>query len=144
MFRRKLANSMIAELVAGILTKNGRFLVEKRRLDDEVDPGLVEVPGGHVDTGESLEAALKRELREELGIQVNRMSFVVNGLATASTGEKGRIHYFHVTSWHGRIRAREAERVYWESRIRSLSISSDRRAVEKVLKSKLTTSHRRA
>ncbi len=128
---------MIAELVAGILTKNGRFLVEKRRLDDEANPGYVEIPGGHVNTGESLKEALKRELREELGIRVNRVSFVGNGLATASTGEKGRIHYFHVTSWHGRIRAKEAERVYWEKRVPELSIPSDRRAVERVLKSTL-------
>lgn len=135
---------MIEELVAGILTKNGRFLVEERRLDDDANPGYVEIPGGHVDKGESLEEALKRELREELGIEVRRMSFVVSGLATASNGEKGRIHYFHVTSWHRRIRAREAERVYWETRIPILSISSDRRAVKRVLKSKLRTSSRTA
>ncbi len=130
---------MIAELVAGILMKNGRFLVEKRRLDDEADPGYMEIPGGHVDKGESLEEALKRELREELGIEAKRMSFVVNGLATASNGEKGRIHYFHVTSWQGKVETREAERVYWEKRVDKLSIPSDRRAVEKVLKSILTT-----
>ena len=130
---------MIAELVAGILTKNRRFLVEKRRFDDEADPGYVEIPGGHVDKGESLEEALKRELREELGIQVKKMSFVANGLATASNGEKGRIHYFHVKSWHGRIVAREAEKVYWEKRVANLSIPSDRRAVERVFKSILGT-----
>ncbi len=130
---------MIAELVAGILTKKGRFLVEKRRLDDEADPGYVEIPGGHVDKGESLAEALKRELREELGIEVEKMSFVLNGLATASNGEKGRIHYFHVTSWHGRIGAKEAEKVYWEKRVANLSIPSDRRAVERVLKPILGT-----
>ena len=27
--------------------------MEKRRTDDEADPGLVMVPGGHVETGES-------------------------------------------------------------------------------------------
>lgn len=133
---------MIAELVAGILTKNSQFLVEKRRPDDEADPRYVEIPGGHVEEGESLKEALKRELREELGIEAKRMSFVVNGLATATNGERGRIHYFHVTSWQGKIEAREAERVYWESRIERLSIPSDRRAVGRALKSKLTTSSR--
>ncbi len=135
---------MIDELVAGILTRKGRFLVERRRLDDEPNPGYVEIPGGHVDKGESLKEALRRELREELGIRVRRMSFVLNGLATASNGEKGRIHYFHVTSWQGRIEAREAERVYWESRIERLSVPSDRRAVGRVLKSMLLVDERSA
>ncbi len=78
-------------------------------------------------------------MKEELGIEVEKMSFVLNGLATASNGEKGRIHYFHITSWRGRIGAREAERVYWEKRVANLSIPSDRRAVNRVLKSTIAT-----
>jgi len=41
-----------ADVVAGILVERGRFLVEKRRADDEADPGFVEIPGGHVDPDE--------------------------------------------------------------------------------------------
>jgi 8-oxo-dGTP diphosphatase len=33
-------------------------------------PGVYELPGGHVDFGEGLEDGLRRELREELGIEV--------------------------------------------------------------------------
>ena len=125
-----------ADVVAGILMERGRFLVEKRRADDEADPGFVEIPGGHVDPDESLEEALRREMREELGIEIEKVRLVQKSLATATNGERQRIHYFHVEKWKGRIRSTEAERVYWESEISNLSVIPDRRAVRKVLSSK--------
>jgi len=124
------------DVVAGILMERGRVLVEKRRADDEADPGFVEIPGGHVDPDESLEEALRREMREELGIEIEKVRLVQKSLATATNGERQRIHYFHVEKWNGRIRSTEAERVYWESEISNLSIIPDRRAVRKILSSK--------
>lgn len=123
----------IEDLVAGILLNHGRFLVEKRRLDKEADPGYVEIPGGHVEPGETFEVALKREMKEELGIGVERVKFVQKGFATATNGERGRIHYFHIEKWTGRIVSNEAERVYWESDISNLSIVPDRRAIRSLL-----------
>ncbi len=127
---------MIANVVAGILTKNGKFLVEKRRDNDEADPGYVEIPGGHVREGESLENALRREMKEELGIEVERMKLVSESLATATNGEKQRIHYFHVERWTGIIKSKEAEKVYWESQVSGLSVAPDRAAIESLLKPK--------
>ncbi len=129
---------MIANVVAGILTKDGKFLVEKRRDDDDADPGYVEIPGGHVREGESLENALRREMKEELGIEVERMKLVSESLATATNGEKQRIHYFHVERWNGIIRSKEAEKVYWESQVSGLSVAPDRAAIESLLKPKLS------
>ena len=127
---------MIANVVAGILTKDGKFLVEKRRDDDDADPGYVEIPGGHVREGESLENALRREMKEELGIEVERMKLVSESLATATNGEKQRIHYFHVERWTGIIKSKEAEKVYWESQVSGLSVAPDRAAIESLLKPK--------
>src|SRR2546422_5193214 len=59
----------VAECVSGVLISDGAVLVEKRRADDHADPGLVLLPGGHVEVGESLNRALKREMREELGYE---------------------------------------------------------------------------
>ena len=126
----------IADCVDGILVDKRKFLVEKRRDDDDADPGLIEIPGGHVDAGETFEDALRREMKEELGIDVERAKLVQKSLYTASNGERQRIHYFHVEKWNGRIRSTEAERVYWESEISNLSIIPDRRAVGKILSSK--------
>ena len=125
---------MIADVVAGILMKRGKFLVEKRRVDDQADPGYIEIPGGHVDPSETLEEALRREMKEELGIEIERARLFQKSLATTTNGERQRIHYFHVEKWNGRIRSKEAERVYWESEVSNLSIIPDRRAVRRILR----------
>ncbi len=123
----------IENLAAGILMKGKEFLVEKRRDDEDADPGYVEIPGGHVEKDETLEDALRREMKEELGIRVEKARLVHKGLYTATNGERGRIHYFHVEKWKGRIVSKEAERVYWESDVSNLSIPPDRRAIQTVL-----------
>jgi len=127
----------IADCVDGILVEGKKFLVEKRRKDDDADPGLIEIPGGHADPGETLEVALRREMKEELGIDVKKAKFIQKSLYTATNGERQRIHYFQVEKWSGIIRPTEAERVYWESETSNLSIVPDRRAVRKVLISRL-------
>jgi mutator protein MutT len=112
----------------------GKFLVEKRREDDDADPGFIEIPGGHVDKGETLVEALKREMKEEIGTNIEEAKLVQRSLYTATNGERQRIHYFHVEKWSGRIVSREAERVYWESKISNLSIPPDRRAIRRILR----------
>src|SRR5207245_8328319 len=93
-----------------------------------------EITGGHIDTDEALEDGLRREMKEELGNDVEKARLVQNSLYTATNGERQRIHYFHVEKWNGRIRSTEAERVYWESEIGNLSIIPDRRAVRRILR----------
>jgi 8-oxo-dGTP diphosphatase len=122
-----------AECVGGILTHNGKVLVEKRRADDEADPGLIVLPGGHVDKGESLEQALIREMREELGIQIDRMKPVLTRIYTASNGERQRIHYFHIEKWRGDIKSNEAESVDWESFVGKLHDAPERKIVRKLM-----------
>ena len=58
------------EVVCGIITNSsGQILACRRGLDRHLG-GLWEFPGGKVDAGETPEAALARELHEELGITV--------------------------------------------------------------------------
>ncbi len=70
----------IADCVDGILVEKRKFLVEKRRADDNADPGLIEIPGGHADPDETLEDALRREMKEELGIDVKKAKLVQKSL----------------------------------------------------------------
>ena len=132
--RDRAKGRIIQDLVAGILVKGGKFLVEKRRDDKEADPGYIEIPGGHVEKHETLEVALKREMKEELGIDVEKAKLILKSPYTASNGERGRIHYFHVERWNGRIVANEAEEVFWESNVSNLTIAPDKRVIRKVLK----------
>jgi 8-oxo-dGTP diphosphatase len=123
----------VAECVSGVLIGDGSVLVEKRRADDEADPGMILLPGGHVEVGESLNRALKREMREELGIRVEKLTPIRVQYYTASNGERQRIHYLHIKDWKGKIRSNEAEAVYWESDISHLSDAIERKIVLKLL-----------
>ena len=57
------------EVVGGILWRGGSFLAAQRP-EGHPQAGFWEFPGGKVEPGESLEAALARELAEELSLSV--------------------------------------------------------------------------
>jgi 8-oxo-dGTP diphosphatase len=65
-------------VVAALVREGGRVLVSRRR-PDQAMPNLWEFPGGKVEPGEAPTAALSREVREELGcdIDVGRIHEVV-------------------------------------------------------------------
>lgn len=56
-------------VVAAILSDSGRVLACRRRLG-KIAGGKWEFPGGKVEPGESVEAALVREIQEELGLAI--------------------------------------------------------------------------
>src|SRR5437660_10208188 len=125
----RLPRRRAVECVSGILLSDGAVLVEKRRANDDADPGLVLLPGGHAEVGESLNRSLKREMREELGIRVEKITPIRVSYYTASNGERQRIHYLHIRDWKGKIKSNEAETVYWESDISNLSYTMERKIV---------------
>ncbi len=57
------------DVAAGLVFRGGRLLITQRPAGGHLG-GLWEFPGGKLEPGESFEAALHRELREELGIEV--------------------------------------------------------------------------
>jgi 8-oxo-dGTP diphosphatase len=59
----------LIEVSAGLVFRDGRLLISKRRAQDHLG-GLWEFPGGKRHDGESDEECLRRELREELDIEV--------------------------------------------------------------------------
>jgi len=129
----RTSRKQATECVSGVMISDGAVLVERRRADDDADPGLVLLPGGHVEVGESLSRALKREMREELEIRVQKITPIRVRYYTASNGERQRIHYLHIRDWKGKIRSNEAETVYWESDISHLSDNIERKIVLKQL-----------
>jgi 8-oxo-dGTP diphosphatase len=60
----------LIRLVAAVIERDGRYLITQRR-PSAVLPGLWEFPGGRVEEGETDEQALRRELRERLGTEVD-------------------------------------------------------------------------
>ncbi len=59
----------IIQVAAGLILKDGKYLISQRKANGHL-PFFWEFPGGKKELGETLEVCLKRELWEELGIQV--------------------------------------------------------------------------
>jgi mutator protein MutT len=57
------------DVTAAVLIENGRVLIARRR-PGASQAGLWEFPGGKVRPGESAAQCLKREIREELGVEI--------------------------------------------------------------------------
>ena len=64
-----MSDRRTVRVVAAILEQDGRFLITQRRPEATL-PLLWEFPGGRVEPGETDAAALARELREEMAIEV--------------------------------------------------------------------------
>ncbi|EAW27603.1 7,8-dihydro-8-oxoguanine-triphosphatase, prefers dGTP [Alteromonadales bacterium TW-7] len=63
----------IVNVAVGVIKKNNAIFICKRA-DDQHQGGLWEFPGGKVEANESVFAALKRELTEEVGITIHSSS----------------------------------------------------------------------
>ena len=55
-------------VVVAALVREGRVLLVHRSPNRRAYPGVWDLPGGHIETGESELTALTREMREELGV----------------------------------------------------------------------------
>jgi len=77
------------------------FLLAQRPTG-KVYAGYWEFPGGKVETGESVRAALVRELQEELGIAVTACAPWLTRQFTYPHATV-RLHFWRVTAWEGEI-----------------------------------------
>ena len=96
-----------------LIDRDGRVLVAERP-EGKSMAGLWEFPGGKVEPGESPEAALIRELREELGIETWRSCLAP--LTFASHGYESfhlLMPLFACRKWEGIVTAREEQRLKW-------------------------------
>ena len=85
------------DVTAAILVKDGKILIAKRKNTDKI-PNKWEFPGGKIKSDETPEACLKREIKEEFGVDITVGSFLGESV----------YHYDH-----GTIRLC-AYQVYWQ------------------------------
>ena len=120
------------DVVVGVIMNQDKFLVERRESDEKLDPNVVCLPGGHVRKNESLEAALKREMFEELGIKVKEAKFIRKSFYIASNGERQNAYCFLVVEYEGKPVCKSAKEVYWEDKIENLSLEVDKKTIKKL------------
>lgn len=98
---------------AVILRPDGRFLLGQRPAG-KVYAGYWEFPGGKIEPDETPLAALKRELCEELGIEVVRAyPWITRDYDYAHAAV--RLRFFRVLGWSGAPHGRESQRFAWQS-----------------------------
>ena len=90
------------DIVNGLLVANGEVLMALRANHRRHYPWTWSFPGGHVEKGETLEAALQRELMEEIGVEVisSQLLMTLKDTADCTTSDV-TFHLFKVDSWKG-------------------------------------------
>ena len=105
--------STMIVVAAALIDAQGRVLVQQRP-EGRAMAGLWEFPGGKMEAGEGPEAALVRELAEELGIQVERSALAPAAFASADNGGRPMLLLLYLCrAWRGTPRALDAAGLQW-------------------------------
>jgi len=104
----------MTQVVAGVLARDGKILICQRRAD-QPHPLKWEFPGGKMEAGESPEAALIRELREELGIESAAGRELTRYEFTYPGGKPLLLIFLRIASWAGDIENRIFRALAWEA-----------------------------
>lgn len=103
---------LLAAAIA-LVDSDGRVLIAQRPKGKHLE-GLWEFPGGKLGDGETPEAALIRELNEELGIDVEHSCLAPLSFASHAYEEFHLLMPLYVCRvWHGVVRAREGQNLKW-------------------------------
>ena len=107
------ADRPVVQVAVGVLVRgDGAFLLTSRPAGKPY-AGYWEFPGGTLEAGEDVRAALQRELHEELGVQVlsahawhDEMVDYPHALV--------HLHFWIVSAWEGELRMLEGQTFSWQ------------------------------
>ena len=107
-------NRPVTEVAAGILLDSeGQYLLGQRP-EGKPYAGYWEVPGGKIEQGESVFEALKRELQEELGVEIassERLTVLEHDYPHAYV----RLHVSIIRDWLGTPQGCEGQQLSWQA-----------------------------
>jgi 8-oxo-dGTP diphosphatase len=122
----------LVNVVAAVIQREGRYLITRRSEGTHL-AGLWEFPGGKVDQTEAPETALRRELREELGVD-STVGELIETVTWTYPEKTVRILFFRCTL-HGEPCSQEGQEMRWADG-QTLSTytfpDADRRLVERL------------
>jgi 8-oxo-dGTP diphosphatase len=108
------ADRKLVDVAVGVLIRpDGDFLLTSRP-PGKVYEGYWEFPGGKLEQGESVEAALRRELQEEIGVTIGvvhpwKVEMVDYPHALV------RLNFCKVFEWTGELQMHEGQSHAWQS-----------------------------
>lgn len=102
---------MVMEVAVAVICRGGDVLLSQRQ-SNKKHAGLWEFPGGKFEPGESFEEALKRELREELGIEVTQFNALMDIFHTYPEYSV-HLRIAMVTEYLGQASGLEFQKIEW-------------------------------
>ncbi|MBT8220554.1 MAG: NUDIX domain-containing protein [Bacteroidia bacterium] len=114
--RKKIGHDKIIHPAARILIENdqGEFLFVQR-----LDNGLLGLPAGSIEYGETIEQCIRREVNEECGLQIDTLTVI--GISSSPTLEtvvypnKDQVQYFSIefysNQWSGKVQISDKEEI---------------------------------
>ena len=102
------------DVAAAILIRPDGAVLLAQRPPGKVYGGYWEFPGGKLEPGETVEAALRRELHEELGITIGAVE-PWNVTLMDYAHARVRLHFCKVFQWSGEFQMREQQAMAWET-----------------------------
>ncbi len=113
------SSSKPIDCACGLILGHGKILLGLRARDSKTYPNVWDILGGHVEGEETIEAALVRELREELDITPSGFKFLTTLTDPDPRGNgKYLYHIYKVTSWSGtgpRLCGAEHTEIRWHT-----------------------------
>jgi len=105
--------SVPVEVAVAVLIRPDGMALLARRPASKVYAGYWEFPGGKVEPGEPVEHALQREIREELGVEIERAYPWITRVFVYPHATV-RLHFHRVVAWRGEPRALEHDAIAWQ------------------------------
>ena len=108
------ADRPVTEVAVGVLVRqDGNFLLTSRPAG-KAYAGYWEFPGGKLEKGESVAQALKRELEEELGINIGQAQPWKTEMVDYPHALV-HLHFCKVFEWTGELQMREGQQYAWQT-----------------------------
>jgi len=100
-------------VVAGILFDHDKSILLAQRSAEKSFPLQWEFPGGKIEEGENSEGALKRELFEELNIEIDKIK-LFDSVVYEYELFRANIEFFLINEWSGKLINKEGQNLHWK------------------------------
>jgi 8-oxo-dGTP diphosphatase len=114
------ASRTLTEVAVGIVQRSDGLYLLTTRPQGKAYAGYWEFPGGKLEAQESVVAALRRELKEEINITIADAEMVRTDVVDYPHALV-RLHFCLITQWSGEIQMREQQTFAWSDLPTALS-----------------------
>ena len=103
-------------VVVGVIINHKNQVLIAKRASHQHQGNKWEFPGGKVENNETPQDALKRELKEELGIELQVAKYLIN-ISHQYADKTVHLEVFEVRDWQGDAQGREGQPIRWVDKV---------------------------